>query len=825
MSGRRDPLRRVVGSLNRADLGDPVHELELFQGCGSISDTRAVLREQVEAEVALMSVAVADADAFDVIELMRMREFPPVPNPRVVVGDGTALAVEIVTAVLLARTSRKPDPTPRIDTRPHEKIEELHQRARRLARLATYCHQYEAHFSEDPLAHLTAEYRSGVLNIRNMQYDTVRDNHEAQLLGHPIVAEMMRNHLGYTYPDVIAVRKAMGQIGGDRMTRLRDDSGDILMRYPDTPPEEVPAHEVQAFMALLIPFMFLPADRAVIRAAEVAEEAGLTSETAEAVLASYAQTFDDTYPPGRRVYDMLVGENPFLTTPLVSDDGGNFVATTNDVGLDSLRRIFEAALPLNSDQVRRYDKKVRQAVTERLAIEHLETILRTPRSHEGFKYFAPIADRDFSALSAECAQPNRAGKLVEGDGLFLIDDVAICVEVKGKSMAAQARRGDVRRLSRDLMSTIGDASDQALRLQSLIEINGGLWLEGCTWMDLSHIREVRSVVALLDDIGPLGTAIGELQRVGVVPEVRPPWITSLHDLATIAKVCDRPGEFLLYLRRRTYSDVTTYYRAADELDLYMLFCSGGLYIEPDPDQTKFENPSAPPAKRRDRRKNAQEAVGTLVADHCWELNAWMQRQQIEEHNAQPTKPTFNTASQLVPLIDVLTEQRPPGWLRSTADLLGLAGETQTKIAKTLAELGRMTRRDGQYHEVVLSFAGLWGRPTLFAAARPRNAELAAVRERLLTYMRAKRYQLRSDRALGLLFDDRADLEHAIYLNAPRVDSPDLDALIEAMQPQPIGGKTPPPMPPSARRPTKRLRGMRGTAEGLVVASGVVFQAA
>jgi hypothetical protein len=61
------------------------------------------------------------------------------------------------------------------------------------------------------------------------------------------------------------------------MTKLRDDSADILMRYPDTPPEEVPADEAQAFMDLIIPFMFLPADRAVIRAAEVADEAAADS--------------------------------------------------------------------------------------------------------------------------------------------------------------------------------------------------------------------------------------------------------------------------------------------------------------------------------------------------------------------------------------------------------------------------------------------------------------------------------------------------------------------------------------------------------------------
>ncbi|WP_426243084.1 hypothetical protein [Nocardioides sp. LHG3406-4] len=804
----RDPLRRVLGPLNPASFRRPLRELGLFRNCRTVNDVRDVMREQVEAEVAAMLGLVADDDAFDVIELMRMREFPPVPDPRVVVADGTALAVELVSAVLLSRESRKPGSTPRLDTRPHERVGELHERAQRLSRLATYGHQLEARLSQDPLARIAAEYRSAVLNIRNMQYDTVRDDHETQLLDHPTVTEMMRTHLGYTYADVLGVRDAMHQISGDRMTKLRDDSGAILMRYPNTAPKDVPATEVQAFMNLMIPFIFLPADRAVITATEVAAEANLDVETAQAVLDSYSQTFDDSQPAGKRVYDVLVGENPFLLTPLISDGSGNFVATTNDVGLDSLRRIFEAGLPQNSDEVRRYDKKVRQVVTERLALQHLETILGTPPAREGFEYFAPLVDSDHTALGADCAELNRVAKQVEGDGLFLIEDVAICVEVKGKSMAAQARRGDVRRLSRDLKATIGDAAGQAARLQSLIETNGGLWLGNRTWLDLSHIREVRSVVALLDDIGPLGTAIGELQRVGIVPEQRPPWITSLHDLATIAEVCDRPGEFLLYLRRRTDSGVTTHYRAADELDLYMLFLEGGLYVEPDPEQIKAEHPAVPPVKKRDQRQHADDAVGTLVVDHCAELNAWMQRHQIEEHNEQPTKPAFNTASELAPLIDALYEQRAPGWLRSTADLLGLSGETQRRIHKAIAECARMTRKDGQYHEVMLSFAGLWGHPTLFAATRPSAAEPEVVQWRLQTYMRAKRYQLSSDRALGLVFDGRCNIEQVIYLNAPHADSPELDALVEAMQLQPTGDKSPRPIPPSAQRSTRRLRGKR-----------------
>jgi hypothetical protein len=76
-------------------------------------------------------------------------------------------------------------------------------------------------------------------------------------------------------------------------------------------------------------------------------------------------------------------------------------------------------------------------------------------------------------------------------------------------------------------------------------------------------------------------------------------ITSLHDLEVISKVIDRPAELLLYLRRRTDSGVATHYRGSDELDLFMLFLDGGLYVEPDPDEVRDQYPTAPPPRNRD----------------------------------------------------------------------------------------------------------------------------------------------------------------------------------------------------------------------------------
>lgn len=804
---RRNLVARFLGNLDPAYFGDPLTEIGLFRDCRTVADAREVLRVAVVAEVDEMLKLVEDADAFDVIELMRMREFPPVPDPNLE-WEGAALNVEIVAAMLLGRGSRKPADTPRVDTRPHEAISELHSRAQRLGRLATYRQQFEARISDDPLAPLAAEYQGAVLHIRNLQYDTIRETHESQLFDNAIVAPLMAEHLGYAYPDVVTVRESMRQLGGGRMTRLRDDTGAIVMQHHGTPPDQIPDGAMREFMAGMVSFMFLPADRAVITAEDIATESGADVEVVRAVMESFAQTFDDTVPPARRVYDLLTSSNPFHLTPLVSDGAGNYVETTTGVGLDSLRRIVETALA-GTKQFHSYDKKVRQVVSERLAISSLEKVLRTPPRLAGFTYYAPSDNETHTLLGHDCASPKTVGKQVEGDGLFIVGDVAICVEVKGKSIASAARRGDVRRLWSDLKATIGDGCKQAARLEALIETNAGLWLEDGTWLDLSKIREVRSVVALLDDIGPLGTSLGDHRETGLLPVERTPWVASLHDLETIAQVCDRPSEFLLYLRRRTDSDVATYYKAADELDLFMLFMNADLYVEPDPDKLRAEHPTTPRVTNRDRKARARGAVPTRVGEQCRPLNAWMARERSHRSPAddvQPLKPTYSALPRILELIDVI-DAHGNGMVRFGADVLALSGDGQRRLLSIIDKCVRLARQDGRPHDGMFSLAGAWGHPTVFIGSRPRGTPLEPVRQHLQAYMHVKRHQMKSDRSYGLLFNEAGNLELAMYYNRPVGDDAELDALVKELGFKPVVD-TSPPVPPSARRTTRRLRGKK-----------------
>jgi hypothetical protein len=805
---RRDPVARLLADFDPAHFGDPVAEIGMFIECKTAAEARDVLRSAVATEVNEMLKLVEDADAFDVIELMRMREFPPVPDPNLE-WEGSALNVEIVAAMLLGRCSRKPDTeTPRMDTRPHEAITELHARAQRIGRLATYRQQFVARVSDDPLAPLAAEYQGSVLYIRNLQYDTIREKHESQLFDNAIVTPLMVERLGYAYSDVLTVRDSMHKLSGDRMTKLRDDTGDILMRHRGTAPADVPEEVMREFMAGMIPFMFLPADRAVITPEDVAEDTGADLAAIRSVMASFSQTFDDTVAPARRVYNLLTSSNPFQTTPLVSDGEGNYVETTNAVGLDSLRRIVESALA-GTKQFHSYDKKVRQVVSERLALASLEKVLRSAPKLAGFKYYAPADNESHSVLGADCTDPKAVGKPVEGDGLFIVGDVAICVEVKGKSMAAAARRGDVRRLWSDLKATIGEGCKQAARLEALIEANAGLWLEDGNWLDLSEVRELRSVVALLDDVGPLGTSLGDHRETGLLPADRTPWVTSLHDLETIAQVCDRPSEFLLYLRRRADSDVATYYKATDELDLFMLFMNADLYVEPDPDELRAQHPTRKPVTSRDRRERARSAIPTMVGEQCRQLNAWMDRHNPNHFPVgapPPEKPTYNALPRILELIDTIDAQGT-GMIRFGADILALAREAQDSVLKMIDKCIRLSRQDGQPHDGTLSFAGVWGHPTVFIGSRPRGAELALVRQRLESYMHLKRHQLKSDRSYGFVFGTDGNLELAIYVSNPVGEDAELDALVEQFGFKPVIDNSS-PVPPYARRTTRRLRGKK-----------------
>lgn len=778
-TGRHLPLdRRLVGGLRARDLGDPLAEIGIFDGVEDPSEVDQRLRAEVTREVEAMLSLTERFDALDVIELMRLRALPISPELALEPEfDGSAAAIEIVTLVMLSRGERHPSGTSRGDTGPSEVIDELHTRAKRLLRIATYrAKVIESLRGPDPVSRLSAEYQSYLIGVRAYQYQSVQAEHERALFQRPEIERVMLDHLGFRYRDLVSVRDAVQARYSQILTDLRDTTGGIIWESESSgvPPT---AAQLETFREAMVAMMFLPADRAAFTVEDIARFGKLDLDTVALVLDQFSLDFDSEMDASESVTSFLRGRNP-LTQKALARSGNEHVLVSSPPGADSFRAITEVALKESNKGWNRYDES-RRVVSESLCVRSLERVLGDPAFATDLRYYTPDTETPLDALGRACADPSKMGHQVESDALFVIDDVAICLEVKGRSVAEAARRGDVNRLRTEIKNIFGHGARQAMRLEALIQANGGLWRDDDTWIELGHVREIRTIVAGLDHFGPLSVGLGDLQQADLVAGKTVPWIVTIHDLDVISRVLDRPAELLLYIRRRTDSGVTTHFRGSDELDLFMLYLDGGLFVEDDPDEVHRLHPKTPPPTKTARDRFHKSNRPTLVATHTDPLDAWMYWREGAS-DVEVDKPSFNVDPEAGDLVDFLADGNKPGWLRTGADLLALSGAAQRRLINAIQKLVDQTCADSKPHTLNQGFASLGGYPMVFVRTYVAGADRQEEAGHLATYMLAKKHQVESDRAIGLLLDQQGKIVTTLYMNGLPGEDTDLDALGDEM---------------------------------------------
>lgn len=736
-------------------------DLVTLTQCRTLTELEQTFTGVVQAAVHEIRQRTAGADAFDVVELMRLRELQiSMGTARESMSEGSAAAVELVALILNSRESGR-HATCDAAMQPHEAIEELHRLTSRLLRLTTFRLMAQAKMrSHVPLSQLAAEYQASRVNIRSMQYASLSDHVNRTLFDNPSMDEVLVDILGFTYADYLKVRDAIRDRHADELTRLRDLVGEIALEEANGQGES-PSARLDAFRQAILDMLFLPGARASFTAADLSSRTDLTTDQVTRILVLFSMTPEPVADPTNAVVHFLRGNNPVARTPLLTDREGNFLLAGMDIGMDSWRRLVEGRLRNHPRHLDRY-RRIRQAASEGLTVDYLQSALETPPTATNLGYYSPSPGNAVDTLSFSCEQPSSVGFTTECDAMFVIDDVALCIEVKGRSIASAAQRGDVRRLERELSNTISSAAHQAGRLAELIKVNRGLWLIDKSWLDLSTVREVRSLAVTLDDVGPLAIAVDDLRRAGLLDEKEPPWITSLHDLAVICSVTDRPSEILLYVRRRTDEMVATRFRAVDELDLYMLFLKRGLFVEPDPDAVHALHPMSRPPTPEERERHREDDVPTRVGTFTDDLDAWIYWQ---DGLAPPSpKPSFNADPNILAFVDDITQRRAPGWFRFGADLLALSGEAQAGLVDGVNRLLEMTSVDRLPHSLVQSFASPLGYPSFFAVTVPDGHDHQPLADHLVNYMTAKKHQLRSDRALGVLVMESGRTLASVYMN-------------------------------------------------------------
>lgn len=746
----------------------------------------AIIAEQVQN----IANSLLDADAFDVIELMRMREMPmTLEGYRESLSDQLPAAIELVALILLTRGQRAPLAAPTRNTRPAELIPDLHDRAGEILTLGAFDLLSAGERNEfGPLTSLSAQYVMHDLMVQYKQYSHINDDINESLFATHHLGNLLLESIGFSFEDYCSVRDAVIQVPNEKFFAIRDTIGKQLKQRVEM--ENDPAYRKDVRTALMS-LLELPGKRASFTTQEIAEASSVPADRTQAVLDFFSLSFNSTDDPLAVVTKFLTGDNPFWSASLIKDEDGNYIQTGKPIGTDCFRHLAEQALKADSRKFRRYERR-RSLVSEQLALKHLDTLLSPDKSYVNLKYFRANAGIELCELGPQAGDINPIAEQTEADGLLIIEDVAVCVEVKAKSISSQARRGNVQRLSADLRDTVGSATNQALRLENHIRTNRGLWLENREWLDLSGVRELRSVTVYLDDFGPLSTALDELVRAEVLGSDRFPWLVTLHDLSVIAEIVDRPAEFLLYLRRRTESEVSLKFSAIDELDLFMLFLSGGLWVEPDPDRVSKEFLGVSHSTEKERRRYQESAIPTKVMTQTDPLDAWVYFQEGSSE-VEVTKPSFSILPHTTQIVDFLRDGHKPGWFRFSADLLNLSTESQESLGDMVDSLVLATRKDGFHHSSVMGFAVAWGYPTLFMGTKPPEMSVEEATDRLAIYGFAKKHQLRSDRALMLVFDEQQRIMSILYDNSLPMENKELDDIIAEMgliPPSAMGSQNP-----------------------------------
>jgi hypothetical protein len=712
-------------------------------------DPQAEVEKRIDDAAEHLVEGLAGYDPLGTLEAIRMMTLPFAPPgvmPSAGAQGGHAL-LEIMAVALLCAASELDvsHDAKRVDQGLCRVISErLIPLARELLNLATVRDLLAADTLDD-LAQVAAAVRGNGRWMRGTSYPDMQDETLRALFGAADIDTGIRTVLGFGVDDALSFLNACHQMQMDQFNARGRGLADAFNSI-DMSPEHVPTDDEKRVAVHRLTGLFNPsATQAAVFAADVAVRAGLSAEVGNKV----AEFFTAAAPPDgaeKALRTYLDGNSPLRAHPLISRD--DLVMTVHPALVaDAVKSGLEDALKDSAHWVT-YAAHRGKYLEKRVA-DLFSKLVPGVTEHHGIEYLVPANETEAAG------DPTGYTKLVEGDHLFVLHDVAFIVEDKAIPLSDRSRTGEVIPLRRNLAAAITKGAEQAGRMKQRLIGDHGLLLRDGTWLDVSDVREIHTVVTSLDDMPGIASATSKLVGAGLLPEDNIPWTVSLNDLDLIAQLIDRPAEFLLYVRRRTDPKATAMFMAVDELDLFLLFFRMGLYVEPDPEVAAREMPWLGKPRTADVRRYKQQVPG-LVTSHTDDLDAWYFSLHppagMEVADVAP-KPRM-VPSPLAPLIDWLRDNGIFGWLSIGATLLEGSSDAQQQLAAYSVELTSNPAPNGEPR----SLATPWGLTKqdgwlLVWMTRPEAMDGEKVVQRAHAYMVAKKHQLGFRRGASFVFDE------------------------------------------------------------------------
>lgn len=777
-----------------------------LEPAGSWEDLRKQVPSVLNEAVSAIRAGLTGLDLWDVLEFLRRITSPgDLGHFRESLNTSLPACVEVVALIGLAQdstagqsTSRKPSEE---DGSSLAQLAEAAERIVQLAQLVAISSSADTHLGRT--AELTGLLRTFEVSVRGRNYVSLSRDIVGKIFSPVPIRDLAVKHAGFSPEDVYRLSDAIQLHRQGKYEADFEKFEKIVEATADG--QELTEDEAAEGRALFAALFTEPGQGLAFTSAELSMHSGMKDSTVAEILNCFSSgtISESAYGACEK---FVYGEN-LLSGKGMLRRGDCYLAIGDPLPHDYVRPVIEARLKKQSKAWNQYQRH-RDRWVETSAGDMLAQLLGiSSPSVRSLKYRAPDPAADSCDLSQGSVDPFVNSLETEADALIVIDDVAICVEVKAGSITDKARSGNVKRVETDLEKTVGEAAHQASRLETLITEHRGLWNPNGKWMDLSGVQEVHTVVVCLDDWGPLAIATDALVRAGVLKSESIPWLVSLHDLSVISSILTSPASFLTYLRRRTDPATSRLLMASDELDVVMWYIQGGLYFEPDPDLVHKRYPLTKPATKGDRKRFEKSNIPTQVGTHADPLDAWMY--YCEGQTSIPAeRPERTQIAEVEQLVDSLCQLKVRGWLRTGADLAAASQESQEFLAEHRQRLVDLTIQDGRFHTSLQTYASAWGHVGFFMGTQPPLRSIEQCAERLRNYMRLKSHQLQLDRAMGVLIDTAGEVVWADYANEGHVPDAALDREVAAsglLPPAQMRAQTRKPPPARPKKPTKRKR--------------------
>lgn len=770
-------------------MGNTEGWLELLLATGAPGAATREVLEELSGELAS---SLQRYDAFELCELLRAALLPwsVGGEPRPGTEKGPALA-EVLMLVALSGDGTSSVAVP---DDPNAQVETWQAIAYQLLTVAGIDVMARAHLSgnSEPLTKIQLSTSFREVWMRQSSYPDMVARTLRDLFGTPTVEEAMRAVVGFTALESLAVLDTIHDLQTESWNRRLEKTFTLLdgLVASGEDPRDVAHDDPRSieFRESWASAWNAKHAEVAISPESVSASSGVSIDATRAVIDAFRFT-----PPARSVVDNILafasGDNPWRTNPLLVDREGAVVLLHDAMNLPAVRENSEQLLR-GTDAWDTYQAHRGKVLEDRVR-EVFEKLLPDARVFANFDYYVPSNEREAGA--------DAYTKRVEGDLLVVLDDVAVIVESKAIATNPQARAGDTRKLRRDLVGMIGNASRQAGRTASRIRLDGGLRLHRGGWLDLTQIREIHLVAVSLDDLAGVATATGDLIDAGILTDDDIPWTVSLHDLQLIGELIETPAEFLLYLRRRRDTETARYFMAPDELDLFLYFLNEGLYVPPDPARVQQELPFMRPdnGSRRRRRKLVRQLITTQTDP----LDRW--HQSVVNPDLPPALKPVLQHSPMKDLAAELADRRDFGWLSIGATLLSGSTKAQADMTRHPATLLNNPDPQGRERSLTMPIGSTKENAWLLVwITRPRTRSVKEAEDHARSYLHAKKYQLGIARAVALQYSEATHkLEGVFYEGARLAPDPELDEKTKVLVPPDQMPHRPPPQA-KMRRPRR-----------------------